>query len=621
MGRQFIFGICIDIWMNIPVSFWPEPTTEGMLVPLKSNGGNITGFIFAGLSSRRQHDREYELFIEGFATAVSRALNNIHSLEEERKRAEILNEAKKKLEESEAAFRLANQQLELTFNNVPSAIYLFDKKGRILFMNNQAETSANINTRFTTPSSADLNWLHQRITDQFEVLDEAGGIISMDSTPTNTTLRTGAPAEKILHFIRKSDGNHKWVLANTSPLFDESGELKMVLATSTDITIQKEAEEKIRESEEHFRSLTQALPQLVWVTDEKGNQQYVTERWKEYTGLDPLDGQTWTMMIHPDDFQPLAENWNSSMGSGTAYKAEARIRGKDGQYRWFHVHGEPIRNEKEEIIRWVGAFTDIDEQKSAEELLRQSEERLEFLVKKRTEELERSNEDLQQFAHVASHDLKEPIRKIKIFSGLLEEEFNEQLTEEGKTYLSKIQGASERMIIMMEAVLRYAGLDGYQQKVEMMNLNDIIQSVQTDLETVIQKKNAVILSDSLPQIQGYTTLIYQLFYNLISNALKFSKANVPPRIQILYSQVMINNKAFAEFRVVDNGIGFDSENATKIFQSFARLNAREDYEGTGLGLSLCKKIAERHHGYIYAKAEAGIGAEFILQLPLDYSDL
>ena len=189
----------------------------------------------------------------------------------------------------------------------------------------------------------------------------------------------------------------------------------------------------------------------------KGNQQYVTERWKEYTGLDPLDGQTWTMMIHPDDFQLLAENWNSSLGSGTAYKAEARIRGKDGQYRWFHVHGEPIRNEKDEIIRWVGAFTDIDEQKSAEELLRQSEERLEFLVKKRTEELERSNEDLQQFAHVASHDLKEPIRKIKIFSGLLEEEFNEQLTEEGKTYLSKIQGASERMIIMLEAVLRYAG--------------------------------------------------------------------------------------------------------------------------------------------------------------------
>jgi len=605
----------------IPESLWPEPTTEGMLVPLKSNSGNITGFIFAGLSSRRQHDREYELFIEGFATAVSRALNNIHSLEEERKRAEILNEAKKKLEESEAAFRLANQQLELTFNNVPSAIYLFDKKGRILFMNNQAEMSANINTQFTTPSSADLKWLHQRITDHFEVLDEAGGIISMDSTPINTTLRTGAPAEKILHFIRKSDGNHKWVLANTSPLFDESGELKMVLATSTDITIQKEAEEKIRESEEHFRSLTQALPQLVWVTDEKGNQQYVTERWKEYTGLDPLNGQTWTMMIHPDDFQSLAENWNSSLGSGTAYKAEARIRGKDGKYRWFHVHGEPIRNEKEEIIRWVGAFTDIDEQKSAEDLLRQSEERLEFLVKKRTEELERSNEDLQQFAHVASHDLKEPIRKIKIFSGLLEEEFKEQLTEEGKTYLSKIQGASERMIIMLEAVLRYAGLDGYQQKVEMVNLNDIIQSVQTDLETVIQKKNAVILSDSLPQILGYTTLIYQLFYNLISNALKFSKANVPPRIQILYSQVMINNKAFAEFRVVDNGIGFDSENATKIFQSFARLNAREDYEGTGLGLSLCKKIAERHHGYIYAKAEAGTGAEFILQLPLDYSDL
>jgi signal transduction histidine kinase len=155
----------------------------------------------------------------------------------------------------------------------------------------------------------------------------------------------------------------------------------------------------------------------------------------------------------------------------------------------------------------------------------------------------------------------------------------------------------------------------------MINLNDIIQSIQTDLETVIQKKKAVILSDSLPQIQGYATLIYQLFYNLISNSLKFSKAAVPPRIQIQYSQVIIDNKPFAEFRIIDNGIGFDSENAVKIFQSFARLNSREDYEGTGLGLSLCKKIADRHHGSIYAKAEAGIGAEFILQLPLRYSEL
>jgi|GEM_PF-5547244 Bacteriophytochrome (light-regulated signal transduction histidine kinase) len=117
------------------------------------------------------------------------------------------------------------------------------------------------------------------------------------------------------------------------------------------------------------------------------------------------------------------------------------------------------------------AFTDIDEQKSAEELLRQSEERLEFLVKKRTEELERSNQDLQQFAHVASHDLKEPVRKIKIYSGLLEEEFNGQITREGIAYLSKIQNASDRMMTMMDAVLRYAGLDGYLQKIETIDLN------------------------------------------------------------------------------------------------------------------------------------------------------
>ncbi len=456
---------------KIPVSFWPEPATEAMLVPLKSNSGQVTGFLFAGLSARRKYDREYQLFIEGFASAISRAMNTIHSLEEERKRAETIAEAKKILEQSE----------------------------------------------------------------------------------------------------------------------------------------------------EHFRGLTQALPQLVWVTDATGNQEFVTERWKEYTGLDPLDGHTWSMMIHPDDLHSLSEAWNGSLASGNSYKAEARIKGRDGKYRWFHVQGEPIRNEKKEITKWVGAFTDIDEQKSAEELLRHSEERLEYLVKKRTEELERSNEDLQQFAHVASHDLKEPIRKIKIYSGLLHDEFNDLLTDSGKSYLSKIQSASDRMIVMMDAVLRYAGLDGYRQKIEMINLNEIIQTIETDLEAVIQKKKAIIESDSLPRIQGYAVLIYQLFYNLISNALKFSKPEIPPHIRIRYNQVVKDNNPFAEFHIIDNGIGFGKEDAEKIFQTFSRLNGKDDYEGTGLGLSLCRKIAGRHNGYISASGEAGVGAEFILQLPITYS--
>jgi PAS domain S-box-containing protein len=371
----------------------------------------------------------------------------------------------------------------------------------------------------------------------------------------------------------------------------------------------------ILQSEENFRSLTEALPQMVWVTDEKGKQEFATQRWKEYSGLDPRDIRSWAKMIHAEDSHALAQTWNNCLKNGNTYKAEARLKAKEGNYRWFHVHGEPIRNDKNEIIQWVGAFTDIHEQKMAEELLRNSEEKLEFLVKKRTEELERSNEDLLQFAHVASHDLKEPIRKIRIFSGLLEEEISPQYTDNAKLYLSKVKSAADRMLLMMEGVLHYAALDGYLQELEQINVLELIRSVETDLETVIKRKNAIIHCDPLPVIPGYSILIYQLFYNLISNALKFSKPDIPPAIEIRYSMRIVENKAMAEFIIKDNGIGFGHGSAEKIFYTFYRLNSREDYEGTGLGLPLCKKIVSRHHGMISATGEPGVGAEFRVLLP------
>jgi PAS domain S-box-containing protein len=605
---------------KIPVSFWPETPLEAMLVPLRSNNGTVTGFLFTGLSARRRFDREYQLFIEQVAGIISSSLNTIHSLEEGRKRAEAIIISAKKLEESETALRLANEQLELTFRNVPAAIYLFDKEGKILFLNTEAANLNGLIPEENDTQKIHLNGYHNSVTELFKITNEAGDLLSMEDTPTAITLRTGKAAQKIMHFIEKSDRIHKWILTSTSPLLNEDGELVMVLTTSTDITSQKLAEEKIRESEQHFRNLTQALPQLVWVTDAAGKQEFVTERWKEYTGLDPYDNDTWARMVHPDDLNILAKAWNNSRQTGTTYKAEARLKGRDGKFRWFHVHGEPILSEKKEIIQWVGAFTDIHEQKSAEELLRLSEEKLEFLVKKRTEQLERSNEDLQQFAHVASHDLKEPIRKIKIFSSLLQEEFNTEFNAQAKLYLSKIQSATERMLLMMEGVLRYAALDGYQQGLDKVDLNEILRSVETDLEMVIQKRKAIMKWDSLPEIQGYPVLIYQLFYNLISNALKFSRTDIPPDIRIIYNKVLIHNEDFAQFRIIDNGIGFEPVYAEKIFHSFARLNPKEDYEGTGLGLSLCKKIVTRHQGFLTASGNPGLGAEFIVELPFIQTD-
>lgn len=254
--------------------------------------------------------------------------------------------------------------------------------------------------------------------------------------------------------------------------------------------------------------------------------------------------------------------------------------------------------------------------------LYQYNQKMEQLVAHRTDELARSNEDLQQFAHVASHDLKEPIRKISIFCEMFAQEEDNVLTERSKLYLEKIQNSSKRMSNMIEGVLAYSTLEVNDAAFEMVDLNRTRDEVETDLELAIIQKDAVIKSGTLPNVKGNPVLLHQLFYNLINNALKFSKTDVQPLITIT-SDMIINTglaqenaKNFAHIKIMDNGIGFNPAFAEKIFGIFSRLNSKDKIEGTGLGLALCRKIVNRHGGKIYAESEEGSWACFHILLPL-----
>ncbi|MES2882080.1 MAG: ATP-binding protein [Bacteroidota bacterium] len=250
-------------------------------------------------------------------------------------------------------------------------------------------------------------------------------------------------------------------------------------------------------------------------------------------------------------------------------------------------------------------------------------QKMEMLVAQRTEELARSNQDLQQFAHVASHDLKEPLRKISTFSNILSAEQNDRLTEKGKVYLEKIRHSSQRMAAMIEGVLAYSTLAANELALEAVDLNKIMEEVEIDLELAIIQKEAQIKYLRLPTINGMRLLIYQLFYNLVNNALKFSQDGVAPIIEISAKKLERPSgkngagllKEFIQIDVQDNGIGFNRAYNHKLFDVFSRLNAKDKYEGTGLGLALCKKIAQRHGGEIWAEGEEGKGAVFHILLP------
>jgi signal transduction histidine kinase len=242
-------------------------------------------------------------------------------------------------------------------------------------------------------------------------------------------------------------------------------------------------------------------------------------------------------------------------------------------------------------------------------------ENLEELVKERTYELERSNEDLQQFAHVASHDLKEPVRKIKVFTNLMETQFGNSLPPAGKSYLQKVHTSADRMKAMIDGVLQYSSVGNHiSEESAPVDLNEILQGVEKELELLLHEKRGVIRFSRMPMVDGIHILLYQLFYNLINNSLKFSKANVPPLIEISTTSHSGNNTVIVH--LADNGIGFDIKNIEKIFNPFTRLNPKEEYEGNGLGLALCKKIVERHGGQITAESKPGEGSVFHVTLPL-----
>lgn len=298
---------------------------------------------------------------------------------------------------------------------------------------------------------------------------------------------------------------------------------------------------------------------------------------------------------------------------------------RNGQRELVYVNFlySPLKDYNGRITGIIVVATDVTSQVLARKRIEEQSVMLEQEVKKRTKELNllngtlrQSNADLQQFAHVTSHDLKEPVRKIKTFSGRIQDEYGELLPAKAHEFLEKVMHATDRIYAMIEGVLKYSTMNAEAQTVSTVNLTETIAHIEADLEVYIQQKNAQIHKTPLPELEGVPILLHQLFYNLINNALKFSAQGRQPVISVRGEVVRDEEQDWVRVQVSDNGIGFDQVHSDKIFDTFARLNAKDEYEGTGLGLALCKKIAERHHGTLSAHGVKEEGATFTVQLPL-----
>jgi light-regulated signal transduction histidine kinase (bacteriophytochrome) len=254
-----------------------------------------------------------------------------------------------------------------------------------------------------------------------------------------------------------------------------------------------------------------------------------------------------------------------------------------------------------------------------------SEERVKELNKqllKNIEQLESTNKELDQFAFIASHDLQEPLRKIRTFSDRIASKFGDTLNEEGKLYVDKMQAACARMQNLINDILSFSKIAISKEALVYTNMNELLEEVVADMDLQIQEKNALIVIEKLPDLYVYPNLIKPLFQNLINNSLKYSRKGIIPEVIITANvesskghsdKLQVNN--YCRIQISDNGVGFEQQYAEQIFTMFKRLHGNSEYEGTGIGLAICKKIVEEHQGYISAKSSLNNGTVFTISLP------
>lgn len=413
------------------------------------------------------------------------------------------------------------------------------------------------------------------------------------------------------------------------PLRNAAGKVYAILDMAIDVTEQVLARRTIEASELRFRSLMEAMSPMTWTNTPQGEVDFYNQQWYDYTGLgfEQTKAWGWQAVVHPDDLAHTLEVYKAALSTGTVFVVENRYRrGADGMYRWHLNRALPIRDEEGVITVWVGTATDIHEQKELEAELEQ-------LVQARTEQLlasnhdlRRSNDNLEKFAYIASHDLQEPLRKIQAFGDILKSQYADQLGE-GVDNLERMQSAASRMSQLIRDLLTFSRISTRQETTSLVHLNHVLAGVLDDLEIAIKQAEARVRVGNLPTVLGDESQLRQLFQNLLSNALKFQKADVRPIIQIQVEQVGPNDiplsirpirpvSAYYCISVSDNGIGFEEKYIDRIFQVFQRLHGRTKYAGTGIGLAICEKVVTNHGGAITAVSQLGRGATFIVYLPV-----
>jgi PAS domain S-box-containing protein len=394
----------------------------------------------------------------------------------------------------------------------------------------------------------------------------------------------------------------------------------MTLLLIATLTERQQAQESLRQSQERMEKTERFSHVMVTHVGLDGTWLKVPPTLCDLLGHteEELLSDKFESVTHPDDFMA---DWSQCQrliaGEIKSFDLEKRYLRKDGKVIWVDLNCSVVEDEAGKPIHFLTYIRNISEKKHLEEELEQYSRDLEQRVKERTLELERSNEDLEDFAYIASHDMQEPLRKIIVFCDRLKEKIIDG-DEQGQDYLARTQKSALRMQSFINDLLEFSRVKTRVQPVQSTALATSIQEAMVDLETLIHENKATIHISSFPTLSVDRIQFQKLFQNLISNSIKYRKQGVTPVISL--SSLFNRETECWDLRVEDNGIGFDEKYLDRIFKPFERLHGRGAYGGTGIGLAICEKIIYRHGGSITAESQPNQGATFIVSLPGDPTD-
>lgn len=380
-----------------------------------------------------------------------------------------------------------------------------------------------------------------------------------------------------------------------------------------DITDRKKSESLVRKTTERYELVAKATSDAIWdwdmITHEVSRSGDGLQKLFGYnTEQASADNNFWSKHVHPDDLERVTESRRAMLEKTTEHfwEDEYRFERSNGTYAFVYDRGYVIRNKQGEAIRMIGSTQDISALKQSELKLQE----LNLALEKRASELATSNSELERFAYVASHDLQEPLRMVSSFLQLLDRQYTDKLDDKAREYINFAVGGAERMKRLILDLLSYSRVGTVTEAFQLVDMNQVAKNVVQIFESRFEKEAITLNLGTLPVIHGNATQLQQLMQNLIGNAIKY-KSDIPPHIEI---GCLEESKRYIFF-VKDNGIGINAKYFEKIFVVFQRLHPINNYSGTGIGLAICKKIVERHHGEIWVESEEGKGSTFFFSIP------